>query len=214
MLLDDHPRLLPTPEEAWTGVQRGWQPRRTACELLPLGAACGRVTAQALRSPPDLPPFDRSVTDGYAVRSADLASESTRRPLRVAGEVRTGQPAAQRLASGEAIWVATGSMLPPGADAVVKVERTQTVQEHVTVYGPVRPGDCVVRRADLVLISGGSSVGLKDLTAAALTTLPDTRLLVEGVAAKPGRPTIVATVGLAASWLSPRGRQPDRRERR
>ena len=61
-----------------------------------------------------------------------------------------GMPAAAPLAAGQAIWVATGSMIPPGADAVVNVERTSVEDGRVRIDGPVRAGDHIVRRgADL-----------------------------------------------------------------
>jgi molybdopterin molybdotransferase len=104
-------------------------------ELAPLGPervsldeAAGRVAASPAVSAVDLPPFDRSAMDGYAVRSADTAPGV---PLRLAGGVAAGEVATATLEPGTAARVSTGAAIPPGADAVLQselaVERDGTV---------------------------------------------------------------------------------------
>src|SRR5581483_2106029 len=85
-------------------------------EDAPLDAAWGRVAAEDLASPLDVPGFARSTMDGYAVRSADAG------PRRVVGEIPAGATVLPKLGPGEAARIATGAPLPPGADAVVRVE--------------------------------------------------------------------------------------------
>src|SRR5688572_8661095 len=105
---------------------------RAAVELAPRGietvaldAALGRVLAADVVSPVDVPSFDRSNVDGFAVVAEDTfgASEEVPRRVRLAGEViHTGVVPSTSIRSGEAVAIATGGMMPRGADAVVMVE--------------------------------------------------------------------------------------------
>ncbi|RDV83671.1 molybdopterin molybdenumtransferase MoeA [Ammonifex thiophilus] len=120
-------------------------------EEVGLGDALGRVLAQDLAAKEDVPGFDRSTVDGYAVRAADTfgASEGLPAILRLAGEVCMGSPPEKGLTHGEAWRISTGGMLPEGADAVVMVEYTEELDEEtVAIYRPVAPGENVVRRGD------------------------------------------------------------------
>src|SRR5437763_13293614 len=100
-------------------------------ETVDLDAAVGRVLAGEVRSPIDLPEFPRAVVDGYAVRAADTFGASPSLPayLKLAGEVLMGQPAVVPVGSGQTVRIATGGMVPAGADAVVMVEYTELVGE-------------------------------------------------------------------------------------
>ena len=93
-------------------------------ETVPLGAALGRVVAQDIAAPIDLPPFDNSAVDGYAVRHADLAAEGDTR-LRVTERVTAGRSATHALKAGEAIRIFTGAPMPAGADTVFMQEDCQ-----------------------------------------------------------------------------------------
>lgn len=97
-------------------------------ELIPSHLALGKTTALAVTSPENLPPFDRSTVDGYAVRSADTygASETLPAYVRLVGEVQMGAKAEFNLARGECGLIHTGGMLPSGADAVIMIEHTQS----------------------------------------------------------------------------------------
>ncbi len=125
--------------------------------------ALGRVTARAVLSNEALPAFPRSTMDGYSVRARDTfgASESMPALLELVGEIPTGQPAALKLAQGEAAVAYTGGMLAGGADAVVMVERTQRADEtSIEVLRAVAPGENVVQLGedigdgDTILASG------------------------------------------------------------
>ena len=123
-------------------------PSLARCERLTTTRALGRVLANAPRSPAALPSFARSAMDGYAVRAEDTYGASPSLPayLRVVGRVLMGQMASQAVASGEALEIATGAMLPPGASAVVMVEKTQDIGGgDLEVHGPVAPGENVVQ---------------------------------------------------------------------
>ena len=93
-------------------------------DLVPIEKARGRVLAQRVVAKEYLPPFNLSVVDGYAVRSIDLRGSSSKRPvsMRLRGESRLGEVCSLSVQRGEAVAVATGSMTPKGADAVVMVE--------------------------------------------------------------------------------------------
>src|SRR5690349_1634009 len=96
-------------------------------ERVPLGEARGRVVAADVIAPGNLPPFDNSAVDGYAVRHADLAKEGETR-LAVSGRLQAGAPADAQLAPGQAIRIFTGAPMPQGADTVF-------MQEDVRVDG-------------------------------------------------------------------------------
>jgi molybdopterin molybdotransferase len=86
-------------------------------EIVPLGEARGRVLAEPARAAVDLPPFASSAMDGFAVRSADTPGT-----LVVVERIAAGRPAGRALAAGEAMGIATGGVVPEGADAVVPLE--------------------------------------------------------------------------------------------
>jgi molybdopterin molybdotransferase len=127
----------------------GFRPaRRTAIESIGLDDALGRVPAEPLSAPHALPGFARATVDGFAVRAADTygASEGLPSYLDVAGEVRMGEPPEVEVQPGTAVAIATGAPLPPGADAVVKVEHTQAATlELLEVLRPATPGEGMVR---------------------------------------------------------------------
>lgn len=271
-------------------------------EEVPLIQAGGRVLARSLPAPEDVPAFFRASMDGYAVNAADTFGATPGLPqyLEVAGEVPMGVAPAMAVGPGQAARIATGGMLPEGADAVVMVEYAEELPDGtLEVRQPVAPGDNVLQpgedvrqgevlfpagrrlrpqdlgllaalgvdllpihcrprvavissgneivpvsqqpgpgqvrdanayftaarveeggglprlwgivpddfaalrqvlaaalgEADLLLISGGSSVGTRDLTLDAIQDLPGAEVLVHGVAIRPGKPTILADVG-------------------
>src|SRR6266545_1507424 len=96
--------------------------RPLAAEIVPLEQATGRVLAEQAQAVVDLPPFRSSAMDGYAVRSADTPGR-----LPVVFRIAAGAPASRPLAAGEAAAIATGGVVPEGADAVIPHER---VVEH------------------------------------------------------------------------------------
>lgn len=129
-------------------VLDGQLPASARTECVPLAQSLDRVLAHDLHARADLPSFARSTMDGFAVRAADTfgASEGLPAYLRVAGEVLMGAAADARVSAGEAVRIATGGMIPEGADAVVMVENTQAV-DHATieVVRPVAPGENVLQ---------------------------------------------------------------------
>ena len=110
--------------------------------------ALGRVAARDVASPEDLPGFDRSSMDGYAVRAADTfgASEGSAAYLELAGEVMMGRASDLSVGAGQALRISTGGVMPDGADAVVMVENTELAGETVEVVKGVAPGENTIGR--------------------------------------------------------------------
>ena len=134
-------------------------------ESVELAAALGRVVAEDLASAHDLPPFDSSALDGYAVVAGPAAE------LDVVDESRAGHPAERALAIGEAIAISTGAQIPEGADAVVPIERVEVQDGRVRVP-ETPPGNHVRRagedvRAGTVVVRAGSVLGPAELAVAA-----------------------------------------------
>jgi len=300
------PVTEPVPVKSFFHVVSTDEARARIAEVRPVGTetvrvamASGRVLARDLVAPSDLPHFHRANMDGYAVRAHDTfgASGSIPAYLRLVGAVEMGREATQTVGKGEAVRIATGGMLPPGADAVVMVEYAEeigdgTVEVHrsvapwehvlrvgddiaqgdpifprgrrlrprdlgaltgvgvmrvvvfrrprvalvstgdeivpptahpkpgqvrnineysliamatdagaaVTDFGVVRDQrqvlERVLRRAladhDAVLISGGSSVGTKDITLDVIQSFPRAAIIFHGISVAPGKPTILA----------------------
>jgi molybdopterin biosynthesis enzyme len=101
-------------------------------EDVALDEALGRVLAEDVAADRDLPPFDRSAMDGYALRAADVAQAPC--ALELVGEVRAGDWPTLSVGPGQAAKIMTGAPLPPGATAVQQVEKTRPLDQfRVTV---------------------------------------------------------------------------------
>jgi len=140
---------------------------RLPAETLPYDAALGRVLAEDARARVDLPPFDSSAMDGFALRSADTPGR-----LPVAHRIAAGSPAPRALDAGEAMGIATGGAVPAGADAVIPfeyvVERDNTIEieQAVEVGANVRPAGGDVRAGEKV-VEAGARLGARHLAALA-----------------------------------------------
>lgn len=141
-------------------------------ERIPTAAALGRVLAEALVSPEDLPPFRRSLMDGYAVRAADTTGAAPEAPrwLSVMADVAMGATAERPIGPGQAARVPTGGMLPEGADAVVIVEQTREEGGRVAVLAPITPGRHLIERGEDIrqgdgLLDAGHRLRPQDLGA-------------------------------------------------
>ncbi|SHH29728.1 molybdopterin molybdochelatase [Thermosyntropha lipolytica DSM 11003] len=275
---------------------------RPASGKIKINEAWNKVLAKDIICPEDMPPFDRSTVDGYAVIAKDTfgASESMPAFLQYIGEIKMGEKADLALEEGKCVWIPTGGMLPLNANAVVMVEYTEKLGEdtvlinrpvapleniiqkgedarkgqelfkkgkflrpqdigflaslgiaEVEVFMPYRVGiistgdeiipveekpdgakirdvnsyslaaavlacscaarnypivrdnfnelkaclNVALRENDIVLISGGSSVGVMDVTLQVLKSFPEVKLLFHGLAVKPGKPTMGARIG-------------------
>jgi putative molybdopterin biosynthesis protein len=290
---------LASVEEALSKLFSCWRPE-VKLERVELSEALGRVLGVDVVASMDVPPFDRSAVDGYAVRAEDTFEAEEARPVRLklAFKVPIGSAPPRPIEPGECAYVATGSMLPEGCDAVVMLEYTREAGGWVELYRSVAPRENVVKRGsdvrrgerllrrgvrlrprllgllasqglrevevavkpkvaiastgaelvepggslregmvydvnstslsamareagcdvdslgiipddsrllaqalegaasthDLILVSGGTSKGEGDLLPEALSQLPSAKLLVHGLALKPGKPTLLALI--------------------
>lgn len=137
-----------TRDEATARFQRHLRLEPLGRETVPLGEARGRMLADDVRSAVDVPAFDRSNVDGFAVQASDTfgAMEEAARTLAINDEVlATGIAPRQEVAPGRATMIATGAMVPRGADAVVMVEHTEASADgtRLDVTRAVAPGDNV-----------------------------------------------------------------------
>ena len=283
---------------------------KVEAENIPLTESMGRILVQDMHANVDLPDFKRSTMDGYAVRASSTfgASEANPAYLIVKGDVLMGEIPDFSIGVGEAAGISTGGMLPKGADSVVMIEHTETVDkssieiyrsvapaqnilekgedfqkdavlvpagkrirsqeigllaafgiERVAVYkkpviGIISSGDEVVsikkmpgpgqirdintytlaglveksgavpmtygivrdnfkdlfekctaalKQSDMVLISGGSSIGARDYTIEVFSALSESEILVHGISISPGKPTILARSQNRAIWGLP-----------
>jgi molybdopterin molybdotransferase len=127
-------------DEALELVLDGLRPLEA--ESVPIADALGRVAAEPALSAVDLPPFDRSAMDGYAVRAADTAPGVG---LRLVAGVAAGEVAGGSLEPGTAAPVSTGAAIPPGADAILQSELAEEDDGSVSPTATV-PVGCHVRR--------------------------------------------------------------------
>ena len=134
---------------------------------VPLEQAAGRVLAETARAVVDLPPFPSSAMDGFAVRAADTPGT-----LPVVFRVAAGRPASRPLEPGEAMGIATGGVVPEGADAVIPIEYVVESENTVEIGEPVAPGANVrprggdLRAGDEV-VAAGTLLGAAQLGALA-----------------------------------------------
>lgn len=135
-------------------------------ETIALEHAHRRVLAEDVRADIDLPPFDRARMDGYAVRSSDVRTAPVK--LRVIGEIAAGAQFEHDLNAGEAVKIFTGAPVPPGADAVQKVEVTRANGTSVEILESVTAGQFITPRASEiaageVIATPGREIGPAEL---------------------------------------------------
>lgn len=159
-------------EEALARFEAALFPRGLPSATRTLAAALGAALAEDVTAPMDVPPFDRSNVDGFAVRSADLAAAGEGAPVRLAlnGEtIHCGTAPTLQVAAGTATPIATGGPLPRGADAVVMVEHTQPAGlDAIDVRRAVSPGQFVsyagsdIARGE-ALLRAGTIIGSREI---------------------------------------------------
>ncbi len=119
-------------------------------EELPLSECFGRVLAASVTAAENVPPFDRSPYDGYALRSVDTVGASREAPvtLRIIEEVPAGAVPTRPCTQGSAVKILTGAPIPEGADAVINYERTEFTESSVKIFAPIKSGDNIVRTGE------------------------------------------------------------------
>jgi molybdopterin molybdotransferase len=121
-------------------------------ETLPLDQVQGRVLAEDVVADRDYPPFNRSIRDGYAVRSADVSTASA--SLACVGEVRAGEGFPGTVGPGQCVEIMTGAPVPDGADAVLMIEHVRAQGSRVEVLRAVGPNENVVRQGSEAVKGG------------------------------------------------------------
>jgi putative molybdopterin biosynthesis protein len=129
-------------------------------ETVSVDRSAGRVLAERVDARIDVPGFDRAAMDGYAVRATDTDGAGADGPVRcdLVGRIRAGERPELRVDAGEAAEITTGAVVPPGADAVVIVERTEERDGGVSIHDSVAPGENIsVAGADVA--AGSRALG-------------------------------------------------------
>jgi len=155
-------RELVSIEEAEKRLREHFEPRTVGVEKVPLSASYGRVLAEEVTAPIDVPPFDRSAMDGYAVHAEDTYGADEEKPLdlRVIGSIEAGEKPEIVVGRGEAAEISTGAPIPRGANAVVMVEYALLEGDKLKVFRSVSSGENItpagsdIMAGELVLRSG------------------------------------------------------------
>jgi molybdenum cofactor synthesis domain-containing protein len=155
-------RRLLTLGEAQEIVRRNISPRPFGIEEVMLSRASNRVLATAIVSSLDIPPFDRSTVDGYAVKAEDTFGAHENRPakLKICGKANVGEIPKAEVKPGTSVEIATGAPIPKGADAVVMLEDTEVEDDTLYVRSPVLKSENIMkagsdlRRGETILKKG------------------------------------------------------------
>lgn len=206
-----------TVEQAWDWLRQ--QVRPLPAEDLTIWRAAGRILAEDVVAPINVPAFDRSMMDGYAVHAVDThgAGPFMPMPLQVIGQSLPGQPFSGEVQSGQAVRIMTGAPLPAGADAVLPAERAQVNGDRVLALDELPPQKNVgfvaedITAGTLVLSAGRrlrpqdlgllASLGLGNVR---VTRRPTVNLLITGneliPAGEPGQPQQIHDANGPTLW--------------
>ncbi len=149
-------------------------PATAGKEVRELKEALHYILAEPVTAKENVPGFDRSTVDGYAVRAKDTygSSESMPGMIVLTGEVKMGEVPDTEVRQGKAVYVPTGGMLPPGSDAVIMIEHCEDVDGLLNTYKQVAPGENVIRKGEdikqgEVLLQAGTRIRPQELGALA-----------------------------------------------
>jgi molybdenum cofactor synthesis domain-containing protein len=177
-------RKLMTFEEAKKAIDDQFRPVFLGEEEAVLLEAYNRVLNQDVVSSLDIPPFNRSTVDGYAVKAQDTFGADENKPatLKVSGEVSVGEQPNVKLSEGEAVEIVTGAVIPEGADAVVMVEDTERVDAQLKVFDPVTIGENVMKKGSdikkgTVVLHKGQVLGSSEIGVLAALGLTKSKVL-------------------------------------
>jgi molybdopterin molybdotransferase len=143
-------------------------------EVRSLENALHYILAEPILAAENVPGFDRSTVDGYAVKASDTYGSSESMPgfLNLIGEVKMGEHASVPVGAGEAIYVPTGGMIPPNSDSVIMIEHCEDIGGLLNTYKQVAPGENIIRAgedisAGEVLLEAGTKLRPQELGAIA-----------------------------------------------
>jgi len=139
-------------------------------EEISLKEAHGRILAEDVISSLDIPPFDRSTVDGYAVKAEDTygAEENVPTYLGLVGAVNVGEPPIISISKGETVEIVTGAQIPDGADAVVMIEDTEKKDSSIVVLRAVAKNENIMRKGSDIrkgetMLSKGQKLGSREI---------------------------------------------------
>jgi putative molybdopterin biosynthesis protein len=155
-------RKLLTLDEAKHVIQQYFKPKPLGVETISLLDAYNRILAENVTATLDIPPFNRSTVDGYAVKAEDTFGADENKPikLKICGTVNAGEPPKTTVTRGKSTEIVTGAPMPDGADAVVMVEHTERSDNDLYVYGAVSTDENImkagadIRKGETVLRAG------------------------------------------------------------
>jgi len=173
-----------TVENALELIFSNFSPKLPHEKSLKISESYGRILSRDIASPEDLPNFSRSTVDGFAVAASDTfgATEGMPAYLNIQYEILMGEEPDCELKKGEAAKIATGGMLPKGADAVVMLEHTQKIDEMMMeVVKPVAPGENVIQagedaKKDEIILKKGHKLRPQDIGVLAGLGITDIRV--------------------------------------
>ncbi|MFX0195250.1 MAG: gephyrin-like molybdotransferase Glp [Candidatus Hodarchaeota archaeon] len=130
--------------------------------VVPIDDLLSRVAAKNLASSLNVPSFDKAAMDGYAVIAEDTFGAGTHSPVTLESidVIHAGEVGSKEIQKGKCAQIATGAPIPKGADAVIMVEDTETINDQVQIFKPIYPGGNVfpkgsdVKTGDLILKNG------------------------------------------------------------
>ncbi|MEM3788483.1 MAG: molybdopterin-binding protein [Candidatus Bathyarchaeia archaeon] len=171
-------RKLFTFEEAKKAIEKHFEAKPLGVEEVSLLEACNRVLAEDVTAPLNIPPFNRSTVDGYAVKAEDTFGADENRPvkLKLCGTVNAGEMPKIKVERGTAAEIMTGAPIPEGADAVVMAENTERKNNDIYVYAAVAKDENVMKTgADIksgeTVAKQGQLLGAREIGAIAAVGL-------------------------------------------
>ncbi len=128
-------------------------------ENIPTNKSLGRITSKEIISNMNVPHFTRSAMDGYAIHAEDSfdASQNSPKILKIIDEIKISEVSEKQLGKNEAIKLATGSPIPKGADAVIKIEDTKQIENNIEIFVSLTPGKNIqtmgedLKKGDIIL---------------------------------------------------------------
>jgi molybdenum cofactor synthesis domain-containing protein len=156
------PKKLVSLNEAKRILQEKFSAKPVGTEHVPLSEAYDRVLAKDIVAHIDVPPFNRAIVDGYAVKAKDTfgADETNPITLKICGRVNVGESPCTSVENGSAAEIATGAPIPQDADAVIMFEHTTRKDANVILHRPVSKGDNImktgsdIKKGDIILKKG------------------------------------------------------------
>jgi len=162
---------LKSSSEFWKEVKENINIKRPVIEKIDFKDSVGRIIAENLVSSENLPAFNRSTVDGYAVCASDLKgiSESLPAYLDVVGSIEMGKEADLEIKEGQAAYIPTGAMLPDGADSVIMIEYTEEVSDDmIECYKSLGVGENIIKKGeevkkDELILKKGHKIKARDM---------------------------------------------------